>query len=167
VGDALRAGEQAVGELLRLEMGVAFDVLEPVRPQVEAWLLDWVAREPLRRADFFETGTGNCRLMSGMCTKLSGTVFVWGKLVAPWAEYVARTLWAGPRSGRSRLSVLPTRLTQQRRIDVKVTEGNLDRALQVMSQVLAAMENEEEEKKLEQLNRGSKAGNEAHCPPPA
>ena len=31
MGDALRAGEQAVGELLRLEMGVAFDVLEPVR----------------------------------------------------------------------------------------------------------------------------------------
>ena len=34
-----------------------------------------------------------------------------------------------------------------------MTEGNLDRALQVMSQVLAALENEEEEKKLEQLNR--------------
>ena len=71
---------------------LALDVLEPVRPQVEAWLLDWVAREPLRRADFFETGTGNCRLMSQICTKLSGTASVWGKLVAPWAEYVARTL---------------------------------------------------------------------------
>jgi len=98
---------------------LALDVLEPVRPQVEAWLLDWVAREPLRRADFFETGTGNCRLMSQMCTKLSGTVSVWGKLVAPRAEYVARTLWAGARSGRTRLSVLPTRLTQQRRIEAK------------------------------------------------
>jgi CRISPR-associated endonuclease Cas1 len=98
---------------------LALDVLEPVRPQVEAWLLDWIAREPLRRADFFETGTGNCRLMSQICTKLSRTVSVWGKLVAPWAEYVARTLWAGARSGRTRLSVLPTRLTQQRRIEAK------------------------------------------------
>src|SRR6266567_1875759 len=95
---------------------LAFDILEPVRPQVETWLLDWLAKEPLRRVDFFETGAGNCRLMSQICTKLSGTVSVWGKLVAPWAEYVARTLWAGARSRRTRLSVLPTRLTQQRRI---------------------------------------------------
>jgi hypothetical protein len=98
---------------------LALDVLEPVRPQVETWLLDWVAREPLRRADFFETGTGNCRLMSPICTKLSGTASVWGKLVAPWAEYVARTLWAGAKSGRTRNSVPPTRLTQQRRTEAK------------------------------------------------
>jgi CRISPR-associated endonuclease Cas1 len=98
---------------------LALDVLEPVRPQVETWLLNWVAREPLRRADFFETGIGNCRLMSGICTKLSGTVSVWGKLVAPWAEYVARTLWAGAKSGRTRNSVPPTRLTQQRRTEAK------------------------------------------------
>ena len=31
---------------------LAFDILEPVRPQVETWLLDWVKREPLRRVDF-------------------------------------------------------------------------------------------------------------------
>jgi CRISPR associated protein Cas1 len=98
---------------------LAFDVLEPVRPQVETWLLDWVAREPFRRADFFETATGNCRLMSPMCTKLGGTVSVWGKLVAPWAEYVARTLWAGTKSGRNGNSVPPTRLTQQRRTEAK------------------------------------------------
>lgn len=98
---------------------LALDVLEPVRPQVETWLLDWVAREPLRRVDFFETRTGNCRLMSGICTKLGGTVSVWGKLVAPWAEYVARTLWAGAKSGRTRNSVPPTRLTQQRRTEAK------------------------------------------------
>src|SRR6266446_7293088 len=57
--------------------------------------------------------------MSQICTKLSSTVSVWGKLVAPWAEYVARTLWAGARSGRTRLSVVPTRRTQQRRIETK------------------------------------------------
>ena len=49
---------------------MAFDILEPVRPDVERWLLDWIASEPLRRADFFETATGNCRLMASMCTKL-------------------------------------------------------------------------------------------------
>jgi CRISPR/Cas system-associated endonuclease Cas1 len=99
---------------------LAFDVLEPVRPEVESWLLSWIASEPLRRADFFETATGNARLMAPMCAKLSETVSVWGKLVAPWAEYVARTLWAGARAGCARNSVLPpTRLTQQRRTEVK------------------------------------------------
>jgi CRISPR associated protein Cas1 len=98
---------------------LAFDVLEPVRPEIETWLLDWIAKEPLRRADFFETGTGNCRLMSPICIKLSGTAFAWGKLVAPWAEYVARTLWAGAKSGRTGNSVPPTRLTQQRRTEAR------------------------------------------------
>ena len=57
--------------------------------------------------------------MSGICTKLSATVSVWGKLVAPWAEYVARALWAGAKSGRGCDSAPPTRLTQQRRTEAK------------------------------------------------
>jgi CRISPR-associated endonuclease Cas1 len=98
---------------------LAFDILEPVRPQVEMWLLDWVAREPLRRCDFFETATGNCRLMARICTKLSETVPAWGKLVAPWAEYVARILWKEARPGRTHNSSPPTRLTQRRRTEAK------------------------------------------------
>ncbi|MBZ5722894.1 MAG: CRISPR-associated endonuclease Cas1 [Acidobacteriia bacterium] len=97
---------------------LALDVLEPVRPQVESWLLDWIACQPLRRVDFFETATGNCRLMSHLCAKLSQTAPVWGKLVAPWAEYVARMLWnTTSRSKSSRL--LSTPLTQQHRRQAK------------------------------------------------
>jgi CRISPR-associated endonuclease Cas1 len=98
---------------------LAFDVLEPVRPEVEKWLLSWISSEPLRRTDFFETATGNARLMAPMCAKLSETSTVWKKLVAPWAEYVAQTLWAGTKSGHTGNSVLPTRLTQQRRTETK------------------------------------------------
>jgi hypothetical protein len=57
--------------------------------------------------------------MSQICSKLSGTAFTWGKLVAPWAEYVAQTLWAGCKSRRTGNSVPPTRLTQQRRTEAK------------------------------------------------
>jgi CRISPR-associated endonuclease Cas1 len=96
---------------------LAFDVLEPVRPQIERWLLRWISSEPLRRADFFETANGNARLMSSMCKKLSETTAIWRKLVAPWAEFVARSLWTGVKSGRN--SSPPTRLTQQRRIQGK------------------------------------------------
>ena len=96
---------------------LALDVLEPIRPQIEAWLLDWIMREPLRRSDFFETATGNCRLVSQFCAKLSETAPTWAKLIAPWAEYVAHTLWARSQA-RSRRS-LPTPLTQQHRREAK------------------------------------------------
>jgi CRISPR-associated endonuclease Cas1 len=77
---------------------LALDLLETIRPSIEAWLLHWITRETLRRSDFFETGSGNCRLRSGICSQLSETAPTWGKLVAPWAEYVAHMLWTG-RSG--------------------------------------------------------------------
>lgn len=97
---------------------LALDILEPVRPHVEDWLISWIMREPLRRTDFFETPTGNCRLMSHLCAKLGETAPTWGKLVAPWAEYVARTLWAStsPSKSERRLS---TPLTQQHRREAK------------------------------------------------
>jgi len=97
---------------------LVFDVCEPVRPQLENWLLAWVMREPLRRADFFETGTGNVRLMSHLCSKLSEIAPTLGKLVSPWAEYVMRTLWAGTL--RSKSDRIPaTHLTQQHRREAK------------------------------------------------
>lgn len=76
---------------------LALDVLEPIRPEIETWLLNWISSEPVRRSDFFETGTGNCRLRSGLCKKLSETCSVWRKLVAPWAEYVAQALWTASK----------------------------------------------------------------------
>ncbi len=97
---------------------LALDVLEPVRPHVESWVLDWIAREPLRKADFFEMRNGNCRLMSHLCSKLSETAPVWQKLVAPWAEYVARTLWQSTSPSKS-TQRLATPLTQQHRREAK------------------------------------------------
>ena len=90
------------------------DVLEPVRVEIERWVLNWIKQEPLRKSDFFETSSGNCRLRSDVCSKLAETAPIWGKLVAPWAEYVARNLWAStsPAKSERRLS---TPLTQQHR----------------------------------------------------
>ena len=97
---------------------MALDLLETIRPSIEAWLLNWITREPLRHSDFFETGTGNCRLMSRLCSQLSETAPLWGKLVAPWAEYVAHTLWAGPPQAKS-VRGFKTPLTQAHRREAK------------------------------------------------
>jgi len=99
---------------------LACDLMEPVRPAVDAWLLDWITQEPFRRSDFFETVTGNCRLMSSLCRRLSEAATVWGKMVAPWAERVASLLWASAsRSTKPSLHTLATRLTQAHRREAK------------------------------------------------
>jgi CRISPR-associated endonuclease Cas1 len=101
---------------------LVFDVLEPVRPQIESWVLSWIEREPLRRMDFFETPNGNCRLRSHLCAKLSETALTWAKLVAPWAEWVAQALWSSIRKRIRDDLTLPTRLTQRRRSEGRGNE---------------------------------------------
>jgi CRISPR-associated endonuclease Cas1 len=105
---------------------LALDVLEPIRPKIETWLLNWIGSEPLRRSDFFETGTGNCRLMSSLAVHLSETAATWGRAVAPIAEWVAQSLWTSARETASRDQMLPTRLTQRRRSEGRGKEFTLD-----------------------------------------
>jgi CRISPR-associated endonuclease Cas1 len=95
---------------------LACDLMEAVRPAVDAWLLDWIMREPFRRSWFFETPTGNCRLMGPFAAKLSETNPTWGRLVAPYAERIATLLWSGRQSSGSGPA---TRLTQRRKREAK------------------------------------------------
>jgi len=93
---------------------LACDLMEVVRPQVDAYLLDWIVREPLHRDWFFEQRDGNCRLMAPFAVRLSETVPTWGRAVAPIAEWVSRTLWSTLRKP-ARQIYPATRLTQSRR----------------------------------------------------
>jgi CRISPR/Cas system-associated endonuclease Cas1 len=107
---------------------LALTVLEPVRPHLENWLLNWVMQESLRRSDYLETATGNCRLMAHLCARLSETAPTWGKLVAPWCEWVAQTLWNSIRKPARKNYILPTRLTQRRRSEGRGNEFVLNTA---------------------------------------
>jgi len=93
---------------------LANDLMEPIRPQVDAYLLDWITREFLNRKWFFERSDGNCRLMSCLAVQLSRTAAMWSGAVAPLAEWVAREFWSRPREDSANQGV-PTRLTQNRR----------------------------------------------------
>jgi len=97
---------------------LACDLMEPVRPKVDAFLLDWITREPLKRAWFFEQRDGNCRLMSSLAIELSQTAQIWGHAVAPIAECVARTLWSNSRKPTDQVAP-PTRLTQRYKREAK------------------------------------------------
>jgi CRISPR-associated endonuclease Cas1 len=92
---------------------LACDLMEPARPQIDAYVLDWITRQPLRREWFFEQRDGNCRLMAPLAVKLSETAATWGRTVAPFAEWTAQALWDSIRKPPSDVQKLPTRLTQQ------------------------------------------------------
>jgi CRISPR-associated endonuclease Cas1 len=97
---------------------LACDVMEPCRPHVDAFLLDRITREPLKRAWFFEQRDGTCRLMSTLAIELSQTASMWGRAIAPFAEWVARTLWSNSRKPSDQVAP-PTRLTQRHKREAK------------------------------------------------
>jgi CRISPR-associated endonuclease Cas1 len=108
----------------RTRDSLACDLMEPVRPQVDAYVLDWISREPLRREWFFEQRNGNCRLMGSFAVRLSETAPTWGRALAPLAEWVSRTLWSAiPRPGRRFYPA--TRLTQSHRSQAKGSPSTL------------------------------------------
>lgn len=102
----------------RTRDSLACDLMEPIRPQVDACLLGWITREPLRREWFFEQQDGNCRLMGSFAVRLSETAPTWGRAVAPLAEWVSRLLWSTIAKPARQL-VPSTRLTQSRRRQAK------------------------------------------------
>jgi hypothetical protein len=95
---------------------LACDLMEPVRPMIDGYLIDWLTREPLKREWFFEQRDGNCRLMASFAVRLSETAPMWGRAVAPYAEWVAHTLWTRRRVKDAGPA---TRLTHQRRREAR------------------------------------------------
>jgi CRISPR associated protein Cas1 len=92
------------------------DLMEPVRPLVDLYLLDWITTQTLKREWFFEQQNGNARLMASLAKTLSETALMWARAVAPIAEWVAQALWNSIEHKGTDLSV-PTRLTQRRKTE--------------------------------------------------
>jgi CRISPR-associated endonuclease Cas1 len=97
---------------------LASDLMEPVRPNVDGYLLNWILEQPLRREWFFEQRDGNCRLMAPFAVRLAETAPMWARAVAPQAEWVAKQLWQRSRTVEKKIEP-PTRLTQARRREVQ------------------------------------------------
>jgi hypothetical protein len=82
---------------------LACDVMEAVRPRVDRWLLELLARRTFAARDFFETRTGQCRVLPPLTHELAETTVLWARAIAPVAERVAQTLlgyaWPFPAHG--------------------------------------------------------------------
>jgi CRISPR-associated endonuclease Cas1 len=86
----------------------ACDLMEAIRPEVDAYVLNWITRQPLKRSWLFEERNGNCRLMADLATQLAETASTWARLVAPIAEWAMKEIAS---TTRTRKSISP-RLTQ-------------------------------------------------------
>lgn len=84
---------------------LALDVLEPIRPHVDAFVLDFAREHTFSRDDFFESRDGVCRLLPTVTRPLSETAARWAKLLHPVAHDVARRFEragaAGNESGQA------------------------------------------------------------------
>jgi CRISPR-associated endonuclease Cas1 len=103
---------------------LACDIMEVCRPKVDAFVLNWLQSEPLRRSDFWEDRNGNCRIASSLAIKLCETSDTWRRLMAPVAEYVAQEIWSAisrPAPTLARRGIA-TRLTQRTKRAVKGTD---------------------------------------------
>jgi CRISPR-associated endonuclease Cas1 len=96
---------------------LACDLQEPLRPKVDAFILNWLQTEPLCKADFWEDRQGNCRICSPLVIRLCETADTWRRLVAPVAEQVAQHLWSSIPNASKR--PLATRLSQRTKREVK------------------------------------------------
>ena len=105
---------------------LACDIMEAVRPQVDAFVVEWITRETLKREWFFEQRDGNCRLMASLAAKLAETAPTWGRAVAPIAERVAQSFWDKNRKPARSERKLSTPLTQRRRSEGRGKEFILD-----------------------------------------
>jgi CRISPR-associated endonuclease Cas1 len=110
---------------LRSRDSLASDLMEPVRPKVDAFLLNLLTSEQLRREWFFEQRNGNRRLMASFASTLSETALMWRTAVASYAEWIAKTFWD------SRLRPIhnegpATRLTERQRRDGRAKFSGLN-----------------------------------------
>jgi CRISPR/Cas system-associated endonuclease Cas1 len=65
---------------------LVYDLMEPIRPRIDGYVLNWVMQKPLSKAWFFEQRDGSCRLMASLTEQLTETATTWGYEVAPIVE---------------------------------------------------------------------------------
>lgn len=90
---------------------LALDLMEAVRPAVDAYLLDLFSTRSFRAADFVETRKGVCRVLAPLTHELAKSIPAWRVAIAPVVEEVARMLAAASASSVK----VPTYLTQANR----------------------------------------------------
>ncbi len=99
---------------------LAADVMESVRPHVDAFVLNLARTRTFSAKDFAETREGACRLASPLAQELAPTMAMWAKLVAPYAEAVARHVAHLAKSGLGMEAPIRAAAVDRARVKVRV-----------------------------------------------
>jgi hypothetical protein len=86
--------------------GLVLDLMEVLRPAVDAYVLELVAERTWRRSDFHQTSDGHVRLLMPFTHDIAATLPRWEQEVGPWAERVAHILSEGVKTKITRRTPL-------------------------------------------------------------
>jgi hypothetical protein len=101
----------------------ALDLLEPVRPEVEGFVLDLLSQRAFRKADFVELSDGHVRLRAPLTHELAEALPSWSRAMAPWAEAVAHSFGHAMDGKYEPTTPLTRRRTQSARALVKARKA--------------------------------------------
>ncbi len=68
---------------------LALDVIEPIRPAVDRFVLDLISERMFHKRDFIERTDGHVRMAAPLSHELAATMPTWRRALAPHAEKVA------------------------------------------------------------------------------
>jgi CRISPR-associated endonuclease Cas1 len=91
---------------LRARDSLACDLMEAIRPQADEFVLELIKNRVFKKADFFETREGICRLLPPLNREIAETADKWRKLIGPVAEEVAQKLFKAKASSKIQNSSL-------------------------------------------------------------
>lgn len=94
---------------LRSRDAFGLDLMEAVRPAVDAYVLALLRSQVSGADDFYETRRGGCRILPPLTHVLAETTIEWARRLAPVAEHATRLLADVPGS---RIDRVPTALTR-------------------------------------------------------
>ncbi len=106
---------------------LALDIMEPVRPEVDAFALDMVERRTFRKAEFTETSDGHVRLLAPLTHELAETMPKWAKSLGPIAEHVAHVLGKAMDGAYSAATPLTSRRLRDAQAVVKARKVEASR----------------------------------------
>ena len=104
----------------RFRSGLAHDVMEPMRPLADAWILDLLERQTFSQHDFVETRQGVCRLAPPLPQALLAMAPTWLERALPLASWLATALDKYDELGTSlkRLRPLPAATPVEERLSL-------------------------------------------------
>lgn len=86
---------------------LVYDLMEPVRPNVDSYLLDMLSTRRFMKGDFYEEPSGQVKITRHLTHELVESMSLWAKITAPIVQKVASSL--------SRMKITPGEIAKTRK----------------------------------------------------